>query len=54
MPDIESRHVLQAWHFLREFGVNPSDDVAPHVLGAVVTSRGVVYDVVVDGVALVM
>jgi hypothetical protein len=35
MPDIESRHVLQAWHFLREFGVNPSDDVAPHVLGAV-------------------
>ena len=35
MPGIESRHVLQAWHFLREFDVNPPEGVARHTLGAV-------------------
>ena len=32
---IESRHTLQAWHFLREVGTQPPDDVAPRVLGVV-------------------
>ena len=36
MPDIESRHVLQAWHFLRLHGVEPPDDEARQVLGGVV------------------
>lgn len=35
MPGIESRHVLQAWHFLRESGDAPPTSVAPQVLGAV-------------------
>lgn len=32
--NIESRHVLQAWHYLRASGVLPPDDVAATVLGA--------------------
>jgi hypothetical protein len=35
-PDLESRHYLQAWHFLREQGEQPPDDVAKDVLGVVV------------------
>jgi hypothetical protein len=35
MRDIESRHVLQAWHYLRESGESPPPDVAAEVLGAV-------------------
>jgi hypothetical protein len=31
---IESRHTLQAWHFLRSVGVEPPDDVAALALGA--------------------
>ena len=34
-PGIESRHTLQAWHFLRSYGVTPPNDVASEVLGAV-------------------
>ncbi len=36
MPDLESRHYLQAWHFLRESGVQPDVSVAKDVLGVVV------------------
>jgi hypothetical protein len=35
-PDLESRHYLQAWHFLREAGEQPPDDEAKEVLGVVV------------------
>ena len=35
MPSIESRHVLQAWHFLRSIGITPEAEVAKHLLGAV-------------------
>jgi hypothetical protein len=35
MADLESRHVLQAWHFLRSIGVAPPPDLAKQVLGAV-------------------
>ena len=35
MADIESRNVLQAWHFLRSLGVAPGDDVAKLALGVV-------------------
>ncbi len=35
MPSIESRHVLQAWHFLRSIGIAPEGAVAKHVVGAV-------------------
>ena len=35
MPGIESRNVLQAWHFLRAVGVSPRDDDAKTALGAV-------------------
>jgi hypothetical protein len=35
MAGVESRQVLQAWHFLRSVGVVPSADVATQVLGAV-------------------
>ncbi|HEX6702875.1 MAG TPA: hypothetical protein VF101_19280 [Gaiellaceae bacterium] len=35
-PDLESRHYVQAWHFLREAGEQPPDDVAKDVLGVVV------------------
>jgi hypothetical protein len=34
-PDIESRHVLQAWHFLRSIGVTPPPEIAKRVYGAV-------------------
>jgi hypothetical protein len=34
-PDIESRHVLQAWTFLRDSGELPEDEVAAETLGAV-------------------
>jgi hypothetical protein len=36
MPDLESRHYLQAWQFLREQGVQPSGDEAKHLYGVVV------------------
>jgi hypothetical protein len=36
MPDLESRHYLQAWHFLRQLGVQPNASVAKDVLGVVV------------------
>jgi hypothetical protein len=35
MPGIESRHVLQAWFFLRSHGVAPAQDEAATVLAAV-------------------
>jgi hypothetical protein len=35
-PDLESRHYLQAWHFLRTHGVRPSHDAATNVLGTIV------------------
>jgi len=34
-PDLESRHVLQAWRFLRSIGIAPPPDIAKQVLGAV-------------------
>jgi len=36
MPGLESRHYLQAWHFLRQLGVNPPEDKAKIVYGVVV------------------
>ncbi|MBC7876638.1 MAG: hypothetical protein H7Y59_05645 [Anaerolineales bacterium] len=36
MPNLESRHYLQAWHFLRELKVNPPVDKAKTVYGVVV------------------
>lgn len=36
MPGLESRHYLQAWHFLRELGVNPPPEKAKFVYGVVV------------------
>ena len=36
MPDLESRHYLQAWHFLRELGESPSDGDAKRLYGVVV------------------
>jgi hypothetical protein len=36
MPGLESRHYLQAWHFLRQLGVNPQADKAKIVYGVVV------------------
>lgn len=36
MPGLESRHYLQAWHFLRSLGVNPPADKAKTVYGVVV------------------
>jgi hypothetical protein len=33
--DIESRHVLQAWHFIRAAGVSPPADSAADVLGVI-------------------
>jgi hypothetical protein len=38
-PDLESRHYLQAWHFLREHGEQPPDEIAKQVLGLVVEMR---------------
>ena len=36
MPSLEARHYLQAWHFLRQLGVNPPEDKAKMVYGVVV------------------
>lgn len=36
MPGLESRHYLQAWHFLRQLGLNPPSDKAKTVYGVVV------------------
>ena len=36
MPSLESRHYLQAWHFLRQLGVNPPPEKAKIVYGVVV------------------
>lgn len=36
MPDLESRHYLQAWHFLRELGESPSEAEAKRLYGVVV------------------
>ena len=36
MPTLESRHYVQAWHFLREVGVQPDTSVAKDLLGVVV------------------
>jgi hypothetical protein len=36
MPDLESRHYLQAWHFLRELGESPAADEARRLYGVVV------------------
>jgi hypothetical protein len=36
MPGLESRHYLQAWHFLRQLGVNPPPEKAKTVYGVVV------------------
>jgi hypothetical protein len=34
-PELESRHYLQAWQFLREAGEQPPDDISKEVLGVV-------------------
>ena len=36
IPDLESRHYLQAWHFLRELGESPTDRDAKRLYGVVV------------------
>jgi hypothetical protein len=36
MPDLESRHYLQAWHFLRQLGESPADGDARQLYGVVV------------------
>jgi hypothetical protein len=36
MPDLESRHYAQAWHFLRVYGVDPPRDRAKTLLGVVI------------------
>jgi len=43
--DVESRHVLQAWQFLRSIGVEPPAAVAKHVLGAIAEVTGSGHDV---------
>jgi hypothetical protein len=35
-PDLESRHYLQAWHFLRQLGQAPADGDGKHLYGVVV------------------
>ena len=35
LDGIESRHVLQAWHFLRGVGIRPPEAAAADVLGAI-------------------
>lgn len=35
-PGLESRHYVQAWHFLRQLGVTPPDGEAKRVYGVVV------------------
>jgi hypothetical protein len=36
MPNLESRQYLQAWHFLRNLGVNPPNEKGKQLLGVVV------------------
>ncbi|MBK9926063.1 MAG: hypothetical protein IPP66_12325 [Anaerolineales bacterium] len=36
MPDLESRHYLQAWHFLRRLNVNPPAELNAKVYGVLV------------------
>jgi len=36
MPDLESRHYLEAWHYLRDLGVSVPADKAKDVLGVVI------------------
>ena len=36
MSELESRHYLQAWHFLRDLGVNPPSEKEKDLLGVVV------------------
>lgn len=36
MPGLEPRHYVQAWHFLRQLGINPPADKAKVVYGVVV------------------
>lgn len=36
MRDLESRHYLQAWHFLKQMGQQPPDDEAKRLYGVVV------------------
>ena len=35
-PNLESRHYIQSWHFLKSLGVNPPDDKAKEVYGVIV------------------
>jgi len=35
-PNLESRHYLQSWHFLRSLGVNPPDDKTKEIYGVIV------------------
>jgi len=34
-PDLEARHYLQAWHFLRQSGIEPEDSAAKRLHGVV-------------------
>ncbi len=36
MPELEPRHYLQAWHFLRSNGVEPPQDIAKKLYGVVI------------------
>jgi hypothetical protein len=36
MPGLEPRHYLQAWHFLRQLGVNPPPEKAKIVYGVII------------------
>lgn len=36
MPGLESRHYLQAWHFLRQYDILPPPDQAKNVLGVII------------------
>lgn len=36
MPNLESRHYLQAWHFLKQMGEQPAGDEAKRLYGVVV------------------
>ena len=38
---VESRHLLQAWHFLRAVGIQPDPSIAGEVLGVVAEVHGV-------------
>lgn len=35
-PNLESRHYLQAWHFLRQHGEQPPNEIKKRVLGVIV------------------